>query len=109
MASATVLDLESLWPASTDEPHAVFAGEDPPGEAGTYVIEPGERVPETGTTSHDGTEVSVLLEGTLVLGTADEEVVERGSLVVIPEGLDHYSENIGDGPARIVYAIFGDL
>lgn len=109
MPSTTILDLESLWPESTDAPHAIFTEDDPPGQAGTYVIEPGERVPETGTTSHGGAEVSVILEGELRLVTDEETVVGPGTVTVIPAGVEHYSENVGDSPARLVYAIFGEL
>ena len=109
MDDVTIRDLGELWPASKEEPHAVFEGEDPTGQAGTYEIAPGERVPETETTSHEGTEISVILEGELSLVTDQEYVVGADSLVVIPPGMEHHSENIGEEPARLVYAIFGEL
>lgn len=109
MDDVTITDLESLWPASVDDPHPIFEGDDPPGQAGTYEIAPGERVPETGWTSHGGTEVSVILEGRLRLVTDESIEVGPGTVTVIPSGIEHYSENIGDEPARLVYAIFGEL
>lgn len=110
MSSVTITELDALWPESVDEPHAVFEGESPPGQAGTYVIEPGERVPASGTTSHSGAEVSVILEGELRLVTEEvDRIVGPNTLTVIPAGVEHYSENVGDKPARLVYAIFGEL
>lgn len=110
MSSVTITDLDTLWPESVDEPHAVFEGTSPPGQAGTYVIEPGERVPESDWTSHDGAEVSVILEGELRLVTEEvDRVVGPHTLTVIPSGVEHYSENVGDESARLVYAIFGEL
>lgn len=110
MSSVTVYELADLWPASTDDPHAVFEGDEPPGQVGTYVIDPGQRVPASGWTSHAGAEVSVILEGELRLVTEDTDtVVGGGTMTVIPAGVEHWSENVGDAPARLVYAIFGEL
>lgn len=106
-----VFDLDEQWAESVGEPLALFADEDPSVQAGTYVIEPGERVPETGTTSHGGPELSVILSGEVVLGLEDgsERVVGPGTFVTIPAGVEHYSENRVDRPVELVYVVVGDL
>lgn len=109
MSSVTIQDLAGLWPSSHGDPYSLVQQDDPPGEAGTYVIEPGERVPESGYTSHAGTEVSVILAGELRLVTDEPYHVGPESLVVIPAGTEHYSENVGETAARLVYAILGEL
>lgn len=111
MTGVRVYDLASRWPDSAGEPLALFEGEDPPLSAGSYVVEPGERVPAEGTTSHEGTEVSVVLSGTVVLGLAsgEERTVEAESMAVIPAGVDHYSENRTDRPVELVYVVVGGL
>lgn len=111
-SSAQIIDLDDAWPESTGEPLTLFASDDPPVQAGTYVIEPGERVPATGTTSHDGPELSVILTGEVVLGLPAEQheyVVEAGTFVTIPAGTEHYSENRTDVPVELVYTVVGDL
>jgi oxalate decarboxylase/phosphoglucose isomerase-like protein (cupin superfamily) len=109
-----LFDLDALWPESAGEPETLFESEDPPVQSGSYVIEPGERVPETGTTSHGGPELSVILSGEIVLGTPQsegdtEEAVPAGTYSVIPTGVEHYSENRGDEPVELVYTVAGEL
>ena len=108
--SVHIHDLSTQWSDSTGDPLELFAQADPLTTAGSYVIEPGERVPETGTTSHGGPELSVILSGSVVLGTDEgEQEVGPETFVVIPEGVDHYSENRGDEPVELVYTIVGEL
>lgn len=109
MSSVSIQDLAELWPSSHEAPNSIIHQDDPPGEAGTYVIEPGERVPESGYTAHAGTEVSIILEGELRLVTDETYHVGPDSLVVIPAGTEHYSENHGESDARLVYVILGEL
>lgn len=107
-----VFDLDDKWAESVGDPLTLFVSDEPPVQAGTYVIEPGERVPETGTTSHDGPELSVILSGEVVLGLPDDEqerVVGPGTFVTIPAGTEHYSENRTDDPVELVYTVAGDL
>ncbi|MXV64057.1 cupin domain-containing protein [Natronorubrum sp. JWXQ-INN-674] len=110
MSDVTVHRLEERWDESRDEPFALFESDDPNAEVGSYVIEPGERVPENGTTSHAGDEISVILSGEIDL-VADGERITVGpeSVTVIPAGVDHYSENTTDELVRLVYAVLGDL
>lgn len=105
----TVQPLETVWRDSTDDPLSVYKQDDPPAQTGTFVIRPEERVPATGTTTHDGLEISVVLEGELTLVTERSYHVTAPSLVVIPAGVAHYSRNDGDEPVRLTYAIFGEL
>ncbi|EMA47188.1 cupin domain-containing protein [Halobiforma nitratireducens] len=110
MGNVTVQQLEEVWDDSHDAPLALFESDDPQSEVGSYVIEPGERVPEDGTTKHDGDEISVLLSGELELVTeGDRRTVESESVTIIPAGTLHYSENTGEQPARLVYAVLGEL
>jgi oxalate decarboxylase/phosphoglucose isomerase-like protein (cupin superfamily) len=109
-----VYQLDELWEQSTGDPLTLFSGDDPPVDSGTYVIQPGERVPETGTTSHGGPEISVILEGEAVLGlpgAGSEREMSIGpmTITVIPAGVEHYSENPGDEPVKLAYTIAGDL
>lgn len=107
-----VFDLDDRLAESAGDPLTLFENDEPPVQAGTYVIEPGERVPETGTTSHDGPELSVILSGEVVLGLPDDEqerVVGPGTFVTIPAGTEHYSENRTDNPVELVYTVAGNL
>jgi len=109
-----LFDLDDLWAESRGDPNTLFESTNPAVQSGSYVIEPGERVPETGTTSHDGPEISVILRGEIVLGLpegdgATERTVSGGTYSVIPPGVEHYSENRGDEPVELVYTVAGDL
>ena len=109
-----LLALDSLWEESTGQPKTLFESTDPTVQSGTYVIQPGERIPETGTTSHDGPELSVILSGEIVLGLPEtpgptERTVSGGTYSVIPAGVQHYSENRGSEPVELVYTIVGEL
>lgn len=103
-------DLDDLWDDSTGEPLELFVDDRPEVHAGSYVIRPEERIPEEGTTSHGGHEISVILSGEVVVGTgAGEHLVGPGTLVVIPAGTEHYSENPGEGAVKLVYTVLGEL
>ena len=110
MADTTVYHLSDLWTDSRGDPLTLFESADPSAQAGSYVIEPGARVPERGTTSHDGDELSVVLSGTVELVLDGEEtIVGPETLTVIPANTPHYSENRGTEPVRLVYVILGEL
>ncbi|MFB6183834.1 MAG: cupin domain-containing protein [Haloarculaceae archaeon] len=103
-------DLDSVWTESTGSPHALFESIDPESEAGTFVIQPGERVPDEGWTSHEGDELSIILDGEVTLVTrTDEYTVSEGTFSVIPAGVDHYSVNETDEPTKLVYTAIGGL
>lgn len=110
MDDVSVRKLEKLWPESTGEPLTLFQSADPESQVGSYVIEPGERVPDTGTTSHDGDEISVVLTGEIELvADGERRTVGPEAVTVIPEGVPHYSENRGSEPVRLVYVVLGSL
>lgn len=110
MSGVTIHQLSEVWPDSREEPLALLDSDDPAVEAGSYVIEPGERVPETGTTSHAGDELSVILSGEIdLICEGERRTVSPDSLTVIPAGTPHYSENTGDEPVRLVYVVLGNL
>jgi len=103
-------ELATVWSDSTGSPLELFESSNPDAEAGSYVIQPSERVPEEGWTSHEGDELSVILEGEVILVTrSDEYTVSAGTLSVIPAGVDHYSLNESDEPTRLVYTAIGGL
>lgn len=109
-ASVELTDLETVWAESTGSPLTLFESDDPEFETGSYVIQPGERVPEEGWTSHDGDELSVVLDGEVTLVTRDAEyTVPAGTLSVIPSGVEHYSRNESDSPTKLVYTAVGGL
>ncbi|MCD2204564.1 cupin domain-containing protein [Halobacterium sp. KA-6] len=108
--SVELTDLETVWADSTGSPLTLFEASDPDTEAGSYVIQPGERVPENGWTSHEGDELSVILEGEVTLVTRGAEyTVSAGTVSVIPAGTDHYSINETDTPTKLVYTAIGGL
>ena len=110
MSDVTVYRLAEQWEQSRGAPLALFEQTDPDAQVGSYVIEPGERVPQDGTTNHDGDEISVILSGEIDLVVEDDRrSVGPESLTVIPAGTPHYSENTGDDPVRLIYAVLGEL
>lgn len=110
MGDVTVHRLEECWDESRDDPLALFKSTNPDAEVGSYIIEPGERVPEIGTTSHDGDEISIILSGEIdLIIEGDRTSIGPESVTVIPTGTPHYSENTNDEPVRLVYAVLGEL
>ncbi|WP_237560614.1 cupin domain-containing protein [Halostella litorea] len=109
MTDIQLHDLDANWSESTDDPLTLHESDDPTAETGTFVIEPGERVPAEGTTSHAGDEVSVILSGELEVVTEESRTVGANTLSVIPAGVEHYSVNHGPEPVRLVYTILGEL
>jgi quercetin dioxygenase-like cupin family protein len=110
MSDVDLYDLDARWDESVGDPLTLFEQNDPPAQAGSYVIQPGERVPKEGWTSHEGTELSVILSGEVRLVTpATERIVSENSFSVIPAGVDHYSINETDEPVRLVYTVVGEL
>lgn len=107
-----VYRLADCWDDSIEAPLRLWESDEPLAQAGTYVIEPDERVPQEGTTSHDGDEFSVILEGKIRLGSPilDQElIIDEGNVIVIPAGFEHYSVNRGDGRVKLVYVVLGEL
>lgn len=107
-----ITPLADRWADSVGEPLPLVESDDPTAEAGTYVIEPGERVPAEGTTSHEGLELSVILEGEVVLASPtmkSERRVGPGTFVKIPAGVEHYSRNDTDSPVKLVYVVLGTI
>jgi len=107
-----VHNLDECWADSVGDPLTLFSNDQPEVEAGSYVIRPGERVPESGTASHGGPEFSVILFGEveLVLPDDDQEITAgAGTLTIIPAGVEHYSKNPTDDPVKLVYTVVGSI
>jgi len=96
---------EELWHRAAGQTLSLVEGET--ARAGVFQFEPGQRVPQAGFTAHEGTEVSIVLSGEVVLGVEGdlERTVRSGELVIIPRGTLHYSYNPGPGVARIFWVI----
>lgn len=110
MSDVELTTLEDVWAESMDVPLTLHETDDPVSQTGSYVIRPGERVPEAGWTSHEGDEISVILDGEVELVTPDGEyTVSSGTVSVIPAGVKHYSVNDTDEPVRLVYTAVGGL
>lgn len=110
MSGVELTDLDEVWDESADTPLTLFETDDPESETGSYVIRPGERVPEEGWTAHEGDELSVILDGEIELVTPEGTYTAgAGTLSVIPAGTDHYSVNQTDEPVRLVYTALGGL
>lgn len=110
--SIAVTPLADRWKDSVGEPLPLVTSDDPTVEAGTYILESGERVPVEGTTSHEGPELSVVLEGEVVLGSPTlkgERIVGPNTFVKIPAGVEHYSRNDTDSPVKLVYVVLGAI
>lgn len=110
--SIEVTQLADRWPDSVGEPLALVESDDPTVQAGTYVIEPGERVPAHGTTSHEGLELSVVIDGEISLGSPtmkSERRVGPATFVKIPAGVPHYSRNDTDSRVKLVYVVLGPM
>lgn len=110
MSDVELTNLDEVWDESTGSPLTLFETDDPESETGAYVIQPGERVPEEGWTSHEGNELSVILDGEIELVTPDDEyTVSAGTFSAIPAGVKHYSVNETDDPVKLVYTAVGGL
>lgn len=112
MSDVMIQNLDEVWSESEGDPLTIFEQDDPALVTGSYVMQPDERVPESGTTSHHGTEVSVILEGEVELGLPESDetrVAGPYTVTVIPSGTEHYSRNSSKKPVRLVYAVFGKL
>jgi mannose-6-phosphate isomerase-like protein (cupin superfamily) len=102
--------LDSAWEDSIDDPMRLFQSDNPATEVGSFVIRPGERVPEKGWTSHQGDELSLIIEGTVKMVTRDDEyTLSKGTLSMIPSGVEHYSLNRSEDPVKLVYIAIGGL
>lgn len=76
--------------------------------AGIARFSPRSRHPAQGTTAHDAHETSYVVQGRLVVGTADgEQPVAAGDLVYIPPGEEHWVANAWEEPAEVVWVLVG--
>lgn len=71
---------------------------------GTATVQPGERLPNEGTTFHAEDEYGVIVKGDIYTYSGGEEVlVKEGSATFIPRGEEHWCRNDGDEPVEIVW------
>jgi quercetin dioxygenase-like cupin family protein len=75
--------------------------------AGVFIFQPGKRVPQEGFSAHDGTEISIVLSGEMLLGFEHDrkQTVKEGDVVIIPKGVPHYSQNVSEREAKIFWTI----
>ncbi|WP_049915640.1 cupin domain-containing protein [Haloferax mucosum] len=110
MSEIELAELANVWQGSTGSPRTLFETDDPASQTGSYVLQPDERVPAEGWTSHEGDEISVILDGEIELVIPEgRHTVSAGTLSVIPSGVEHYSVNDTDGPVRLIYTVLGGL
>ena len=76
-------------------------------QVGTALLRKGHRIPDTGESCHEGTEVSVILDGVLDV-TCGGRVhrLTAGDLVVVPAGEAHHTEVLEE--AHLVYVFLND-
>ena len=87
----------------------LFGPETKPQEAvhmGKAVFTPGMRVPQQGTTQHEGDEFSYILSGMLrCVSGGVEHTVKAGDALFIPAGELHYSENVSGEDCELIYML----
>jgi quercetin dioxygenase-like cupin family protein len=75
-------------------------------QAGIASFPKGVRHPATGLSAHKGTEVSLIIDGSFEVETADGiSRVDGNNLVVIPAGEGHATTALAD--SRVFYILFG--
>lgn len=71
---------------------------------GTAIVQPGERLPATGTTSHVQDEYGYIINGEIVTYSGGQEyLVTKGTGTFIPKGEEHWCRNDTDEPIEIVW------
>ena len=76
-------------------------------QVGTALLRQGHRIPEVGDSSHEGIEVSVVLDGVLdVLCGGEMHRLTAGNLVVVPAGEPHHTMVLEE--AHLVYVFLND-
>ncbi|MDI7740386.1 cupin domain-containing protein [Lysinibacillus fusiformis] len=73
---------------------------------GIATIQPGERLPKEGLTSHEENEFSYIMKGTLNGESGGIPYsIQAGEASIIPAGEQHWCVNEGDAPVQLVYAL----
>jgi hypothetical protein len=94
---------EDLWARALDAP-LYFSREDAM-VSFALTISGGHRLPERGFGVAVGTEVFLVISGTLILGLEDgEHEIEPGTVSILAKGEKHYARNPGEDPVMLVQA-----
>lgn len=73
---------------------------------GIATIQPGERLPNDGLTSHEENEFSYIMKGTLSGESGGVPyTIKAGEASLIPAGEHHWCVNEGNEPVQLVYAL----
>jgi quercetin dioxygenase-like cupin family protein len=74
---------------------------------GILVLEPGQRIPEEGSSTHEkNADFLLVAQGEVTIGVGDyREVVKQGNAVVVPKGTAHYAKNHTKKRAKIVWVV----
>ncbi|WP_027415132.1 cupin domain-containing protein [Aneurinibacillus terranovensis] len=73
---------------------------------GVITIPPEGRVPLNGTGSHDEDEYSIVIKGSILSGTGDQEYrMKSGDASLIPAGEAHWAYNDGEEDCEIVWVL----
>ncbi|SFG38188.1 Cupin domain-containing protein [Desulfotomaculum arcticum] len=75
-------------------------------QAGMAVLQPGQRLPETGYSQHASEEIFYILSGKVRVETdRGSEIVETGDLVFMPGGQPHLNVNIAEEETKILWFV----
>jgi quercetin dioxygenase-like cupin family protein len=74
---------------------------------GILIMEPGQRLPEEGSSTHDiNADFLLVAEGEVTIGVGDySEAVKQGNAVVVPRGTAHYAMNHSNKKAKMVWVV----
>lgn len=76
-------------------------------KVGKAIMKPGARIPEEGTTSHNGEEISYVVRGRVSIHTDDGQIngLVRGDMSVLPKSKAHWSVNDGDTECELFWVL----
>lgn len=73
-------------------------------QVGLAVLQPGEKIPEQGFSSHDVEEISYLFSGKIKMETGQKtEIINSGDLVYNPADKQHRTTNISQEAAVVLW------
>jgi uncharacterized cupin superfamily protein len=96
---------EDLWTEARDSALTLFKTEE--AELGILELSPGTRLPREGYSIHaSNDEFAYIISGEVVFWTdKGATVLREGMLIYNKKGTPHYTENLGEKPARIVWLL----
>lgn len=76
-------------------------------KVGKAIMKPGARIPEDGTASHAGEEISYVVRGRVSIYTDDGQISDlaRGDMSLLPKDKAHWSVNEGDTECELFWVL----